>query len=200
MLIGLYLLTPILKEFVNHASKQTMRIAFLVLFIMCSILPIMEHFGIQLNSWMIIHNNPYLLLYMLGYYFAFLEDGKITVAHLILVIMACIFVIVFKLSIGIDYNIYYAPISIILAVAIFLLFKRVNIVCDIADKLNPYCFGIYLIHTVFTNAIAKIFHFNPADYFSAWICIPLLGGCVFLLSLSSCYLLRKISFLKKYVL
>lgn len=200
MLTGLYLLTPILKAFVNNSSKQTMRIAFAVLFFLCSILPTMEHFGVQLKSWMIIHNNPYILLYVLGYYFVFLENSNIRTWYLILSIITCVLIILFKLSMGIEYNLYYDPISIVLAVSIFLLFKRMNITWSVADKLNPYCFGIYLVHTIFTNAIMKIFHFNPADYLNAWISIPLLACLIFLMSLISCYFLRKIPFMRKHVL
>lgn len=200
MLIGLYLLTPLLKEFVLHTSRQTMLIAFCTLFVMCSILPTMEHFGIPLKSWMMIPNNPYLLLYMLGYYLVYIEDGTLKKWHLLLVLFACVFIISFKLSMGVDYNLYYDPVSLTMSIAIFLLFKRLDYRWTVADKLNPYCFGLYLVHPVFLNLLAKVIHSNPADYVTPWKSIPLLCIFVFLLSLMSCYVLRKIPFLKSYVL
>ena len=200
MLIGLYLMTPILKPFVNNSSRRTFLTAISVLFVMCSIMPTMEHFGINLKSWMIISNNPYVLLYVLGFYLAYLERFTLKKWHLLLVLLACVLVISFKLIEGVDYNLYYDPVSLALAVTIFLLFKRYNFTWDIANRLNPYCFGIYLTHTVFLNALAKVLHFNPADYMSAWFSIPILALVTFGLSFLSCYLLRKIPFMKANVL
>ena len=198
MLISLYLLTPICKEFTNHASRQTIRITLIVLFVMSSILPTLKYFGVKLENWMTL--SPYLLIYMLGYYLTFMDNDRIKILHLILTIIVCVILTFFKLTIDIKEVLYFEPTGIILSIAIFLLFKKVNITCTIADQLNPYCFGIYLIHPVFTNTINRILHFNPANYFNAWISIPLLAIVIFISSLACCYILRKIPFLRNHVL
>ena len=200
MLIGLYLMTPMLKPFVNGSSKNTILIAFAILFVLCSVMPLMIRYGIKLKGWMVFFNNPYLLLYMLGFYLAVIEQFTMKLWSVLLSIVFCVVVIVCKLFIGIDYMLYYDPITILFAASIFMLFKQLNIKWSVADRLAPYCFGIYLTHTVFLNALAKVFHVSPADYLEAWISIPLLGCLTFMAALLTCYMMRKISLLRKYVL
>ena len=200
MLIGLYLMTPILKPFMNGSSRNTILIAFAILFAMSSVLPIMERYGIQLKGWMVLKNNPYLLLYMMGFYLAAIEKFKMKLWVIWLSLLFCIMVIVYKLMIGIDYMLYYDPISILLAATIFMLFKQLNVKWEIADRLAPYCFGIYLVHTFFLNALAKVFHISPVDYMEAWISIPMLGCLTFWAALFVSYLMRMIPVLRKYIL
>ena len=200
MLIGLYLLTPILKGFVKDASPKTGAIALTVLSVMSSILPVMSKYGVSLKGWMILTNNPYILLYLTGYYLAFSNLERIKMWHIITVIAICIAVIVFKLIIGIDYMLYYDPNTVVFAVAIFMLFRKLDIRWNVAERLAPYCFGIYLTHTIFLNALAKVLHISPADYLDPWISVPLLAIGTFMAALLSSYLLSNIPPLKKYVL
>ncbi len=200
MLIGLYLLTPVLKGFADSASSKTILTALLVLFVMSSVLPLMSCYGVLLKGWMMLPNNPYIMLYLAGYFLVTLNVERIKTWHVMTVIMVCVAVIVFKLTIGIDYMLYYDPVSVVFAIAIFLLFKKLDVKCGVADKLAPYCFGVYLTHTVFLNALAKVLHISPADYLNPWVSIPILGCMSFCAALLTSYCLSKVTLLKKYVL
>ena len=175
-------------------------IALSVLFVMSSVLPFLSKYGVSMKGWMILQNNPYILLYLTGYYLAFSNLERIKRWHIMTVIAICITIIVFKLIIGIDYMLYYDPNTVVFAVAIFMLFRKLDIRWNVADRLAPYCFGIYLTHTIFLNALAKVLHISPADYLDPWISIPLLGIGTFMAALLSSYLMSKIPPLKKYVL
>ncbi len=203
MLIGLYLLTPILKPFVTNSDNSSLLIAFGVLFIMCSIMPYFEKYGVGFNSsgngWMIIKNNPYILLYMLGFYISS-KEIKISKKTSWIVFWGILCIFLIRFFFGINDFMYYDPVAILLSASLFLLFKQLNLSWNIADKLAPYCFGIYLTHPFFYNILSKVLHISPADYMEAWVSIPLLGCLTFLASLLLCYIMRKIPFLTKYVL
>lgn len=200
MLIGLYLLTPSIKAFVTHSSRKTILATIVVLFAMCSVLPTLSYFGISLKSWMTIPGNPYVLFYVLGFYLLYMDNSKIQIYHTILGIVLSVFLIGFRLLGGSEDIIYYAPTTFLFAVSIFLLIKRLDLNWQIANKLNPYCFGIYLVHTVFINILVKILHVSPADYLNPWLSVPILAFIVFLLSLIICWALRLNPILRKYVL
>ena len=51
MLIGLYLLTPIVKPFLVGSSKETTATALLVIGIICSVLPTIEFYGINMAKY-----------------------------------------------------------------------------------------------------------------------------------------------------
>ncbi len=70
---------------------------------------------------------------------------------------------------------------------------------NIANKLAPYCFGIYLMHPVFINFVYKFLNINEE------VVVPILNFIGFfllftLLSLVGTYILMKIPFMKKHVL
>lgn len=199
MIIGLYLLTPLVKPFVNNASNKTMLILFGILFIMCSILPTINGFGIKTEGWMSF-SNPYILLYLMGFFLAYSEREYLSKTVLLIVAFICAVIIGIKFSMGINEIIYYDPVCICLACVIFLIFKRFDIKWKIADFLTPYCFGIYLFHPLFLNVIVKVFHFNPTDYIKACLGAPLMAICVFIMSFILCFLLRKIPLLRSHVL
>lgn len=194
------MLTPLLRQFVSTSSKKDIQVLIILLFVMCSILPILQYHNIALKGWMIIPNNPYILLCLLGYYLVFLETGQLKKIYLLITLSICILIVIIMLFYGINCIQYYDPILIIFACAVFLVFKHYNIKWIVADKLAPYCFGVYLTHTFFLNSLAKVFHFNPSNYMNAWLSVPLLSLCVFFAALGMSYMLSKVTFLKKYVL
>lgn len=199
MLVGLYLMTPILKAFVCCSTRKSLFVALVVLFIMSSVLPTLKYYGIPINGWLTF-NNPYIFLYLAGYYLVTMKVNRVKLWMIIAVLAICVFIICSKAIAGTDTKMYFAPESLIMAMSLFLLFKKKDFKWHIADLIAPYCFGIYITHTLFYNFLQKVVHVSPADYMNAWISIPILGMLVFLLSLGICYILRKNYWLKKYVL
>lgn len=199
MLIGLYLLTPIVKPFLVGSSKETTATALLVIGIICSVLPTIEFYGINMGEWMK-SCNPYIFLYMLGFYLMYAgEDrlGKKSYALMGAVSAVVLMLDVFK---GVDDIPYYSFFVILLAISIFQLAKLCNWKSTLADNLEPYCFGIYLVHPLFLNIAYKMMHINLAKYGLPWVTIVLFAVVIFALSWALTYMLRLIPVFRKYVL
>ena len=79
---------------------------------------------------------------------------------LIVIIILCIGIIITKCYYRLDVYGYATPVVICLASALFLLFKSLNMNWNIANKLAPYCLGIYLMHPVFINFVYKFLNIN----------------------------------------
>ncbi len=101
---------------------------------------------------------------------------------------------------GINSVPYYSIFVILFAVSIFQLAKLHKWKSTLADKLGPYYFGIYLVHSFFLNVAYKMMHINIAEYGLPWITIVLFAIVIFALSLVLTYVLQLIPAFKKYVL
>lgn len=200
MLIGLYLITPVIKPFVTKASDRDWIAALVLLFVMSSLFPTMNAMGAGLTSWMII-STPYIFIYMLGYWLCWKAPQRIVgnKATLTVVTLLCVAIIVAKCYYGFNYYGYADPVTICLAATLFLLFRSFNVNWKFANWIAPYCFGIYLVHNVFINFTYKFLEVETE------MVVPILNFIGFflmftLLSLASTYILMKIPFMKKHVL
>ena len=203
MLIGLYLLTPIIKPFILSSSKKTIEVALTVLFVISIVLPTLVKYGIPIESWMML-GTPYIFYYVLGYYLLHLENwqlGKMGGICLIAIFVAIIALFEIKgFEFSSRFSQYYGIKTAFGAVSFFLLFKRFDSKWRVADKIAPHCFAIYILHMVFVNATYKFLHIGPSSYMSAVVGIIAFTLLFFILSLLSCYCMRLIPPLKKYVL
>lgn len=200
MLIGLYLITPIIKPFVTKASDQDWTTALILMFIMSSLFPTMNAMGAGITSWMII-STPYIFIYMLGYWLCWKAPQRIldNKALLTVITLLCLAIIIVKCYYGFNFYGYTDPIVICLSATLFLLFRSFHVNWKIANRIAPYCFGIYLMHTVFINFAYKFLKIETETV------VPILNFTGFtllftLLSLASTYILMKIPFMRKYVL
>lgn len=109
-----------------------------------------------------IFSTPYLFIYLLGYWLCWKIPQKIygNKMLLIVIIILCIGIIITKCYYRLDVYGYATPVVICLASALFLLFKSLNMNWNIANKLAPYCLGIYLMHPVFINFVYKFLNIN----------------------------------------
>lgn len=205
MLIGLYLITPIIKPFLNQANKKEIQTALIVMFTISSILPTLKSYNFQITSYMII-TTPFIFIYMLGYYLQWrINYDKQFRNKILSIILLCTSLtsIIVRICYDINLNGYFDPACILMAASLFVLFKQYNIKSHIAERLSPYCFCVYLIHTIFINASYKILHITPLNILgdtSLSITIPLFFIIFTTLSFTSAFLLTKIPFLKKHVL
>lgn len=200
MLIGLYLITPIIKPFVMKASDRDWITALVLMFIMSSLFPTMNTMGAGLTSWMII-STPYIFIYMLGYWLCWKAPLRILGNKVVLtaMVLLCVAIIMAKCYFGFNYYGYADPITICLAAALFLLFRSFNVNWVFANRIAPYCFGIYLVHNVFINFAYKFLKIETE------VVVPILNFIGFfllftLLSLASTYIMVKIPFMKKHIL
>lgn len=200
MIVCLYLLTPLVKPFVVRATNRDLVWCLTVLFFLSSVLPTIDVEFVDLGGYMLLP--PYLFIYLLGYALCWRVDvikGRKQTLLLTAFIIICCLLIFWKCLNGMRKLSYADPLAIVLAASLFLLFKSFDIKWSIADKLTPYCFGIYLIHPVFINLAYKILNMETA-FISPLPNNILLGILFFLLSLASCWVLRKIPWMRKNVL
>ena len=205
MLIGLYLITPIIKPFLNQAKNKEVHIALIVMFIISSIIPTLINYNIPITSFLVI-STPFIFIYMLGYYLQWRVDYKQKSRNIIFsvtTLLICTISIIIRILSEISIHGYSDPACILMGASMFVLFKQLEIKSLIAEKLSIYCFGVYLIHTVFINALYKILHITPLNILgntSPAITIPLFFMIFSIISFISVFILIKIPFFKKYIL
>lgn len=204
MLIGLYLITPIIKPFINIASNKEIEISLIVLFVMSSILPTLKNNDIHIEGYMLI-STPFIFIYMLGFYLharaerRTILNSKFLWITLLLIASSAI---LYKIINGIDFNGYVEPWCIIMAASIFSLSRILKIDCKIAKRLAPLCFAVYLIHPFFINLSYKIMDITPLNVPGNTNCaisilIFWIGFTAF--SFLAAYIICKLPFIKKFV-
>lgn len=208
MIAGLYLILPLLKLFVSFCEKKMLEYLLIVLFIFVSIIPFTEIlFSVKINFYLPL-NSIYVFYFLLGYY---IHNYNVSINFKILFLILILFLITVSLlplnknlidmtdGGGITLINYNSPIVVICTYAIFCIFHQTNASGRIFDVLSPMCFGIYLIHPLFTNFLYKVIKITPEKYPLAVVIVVVL---IITLILSVCftYIARKITILRKYIL
>lgn len=204
LLIGLYLMTPVVKPFFNRAAKSEIRISLAIMFIACSVLPLLQSYDIE-NINYLTSLSPYLFIYVLGYYLQWRLDYTNvrfnTITSVVIFLISLLSIIIRACS-G-QGNGYGDPACVLMAASLFVLFRQMNVTSSLAEKLSPYCFGVYLIHPIFINLSYKVLHLTPLhvlDGISVGVKIPLFFSVFAALSFACAYFLMKIPFLRKHIL
>lgn len=202
MLIGLYLTTPIIKPFVEKASDREWMAALTLMFVMSSLLPKLNTMGAGIGNWMVI-STPYIFIYMLGYWLCWkaprwLVGSKAPIA---MVALICLGLIVVKCyyCFKSEYFGYADPVTILLAAALFLLFRSLNINWKLANWAAPYCFGIYLVHPVFINFAYKFLNIPTETVLPIYHFVGIFL-CFVCLSLAGTWIMMRIPWMRKHVL
>lgn len=203
VLIGLYLLVPLLRPFAEHADRNSYRAILIILFVTTSILPtIMCHTGFELGLKMPV-SGIYLFYYLAGYYIREYADSinKIVKKPVIFCIIAAMSVMIvcyisFTENLALDYS---SPLIVILSLSIFLLASSSAKEYKICGKFREYVFAIYILHTFWLNLAYKFLGISPL-HFGGYILLPVFFIVDLLLSFALAFILRKIPFVKKYIL
>lgn len=203
MLLGLYLIIPILKLFVNHSKEGDYLIALFILFASNSILPLISRifnisFGIQIQTASI-----YVFFLLLGNYFSERRSIPIKASFLLIGLPSLILFLfasnIFKLSNFDNEFTYSSPMIVLIAIGLFTLMMNYSGKSKLVTTLGNLSFTIYLIHPLFINIILKLLKINPSRY-PVLIVIVVMLIAVPIASVFFSYLLCKIRILKKYVL
>lgn len=204
VLIGLYLLTPMLKVYVQNASNKNILYFLFLWFVMTCILPIVGKFANIILNVQFEAITGYIGYFILGYYL----HNRITNFNSKL--LFTIFFFSTLLVIVLDYIVisnygninrlffgnFLSPFMVLQAFAIFLLLKKTKIGnyinkfelhLGIDKQLGRICFGIYLVHPLFMSllyALSSTYKLSITQHYPL-IAIPALSIFVF----SACFII-----------
>ena len=197
MLIGIYIITPILRYFVKNADQKTVKFTLICLLILANFIPtINKMFSLNLTTFDLGGLN-YISIYLLGYYLIktdLIKDKIIYIVGTLSLIATVIFSYYGYLDPSNNMHALLIP-SAMMIIKLFqnkVKVKHNNIWNFIAKN----SFGIYIIHVLYINIIYKVFHIYP-DILPIFIGELLFLIVVFTLSLLTVMVLRKIPIIKK---
>ncbi len=210
MLIFVYLFIPALKIFVNNASKQTYFYVLIVLFIISSVLPFVRecmgfYLFLSIPAVQISEFGIYIFYFLTGYYvhnYLFEKDSIKKSFYIVTILLGISIVLMIflseymKLGIIVNYN---SIFTVLLSFIVFVLAKLTFGECKFAGQIRGNIFGVYLIHTFFINLLYKVCNITPL-MFGGYILIPVFVIGVFLITLMTVWILRRIPPLRKYIL
>lgn len=195
-LIGLYILTPLLRKFVKLANEREVKFTLICLFVLSSLIPTINHiFKLNISTFYLEGLN-YLFIYLGGYYISctnIFKEKNLYIGGIIGIVgffLCCYF------------NVYNSQINVFMileAMAIVKLFASEKIKIKPNKFINliaKYSFTIYLVHCFWINILYKGFHLYPNI-------LPIFIGEISVyiyalgLSLISAMILNKLPFFKK---
>lgn len=207
MIIGLYIVTPFLKIFISNADDKNIRYFLVILFIFTCFVPLINEItGVKFGIYIPL-NSIYLFYFILGYALhndIVKIDIKLSIIFIVLGILWCSIgqfiptILVFESEVNIKYLNF---LGVFLASGIFSLAKlKCKSVTNYVDtKLVPLSLGIYIVHQVFLNIFYKVLHITPDNY-NIWFCWLFIFSMTTICSIILVWLLRKIPFVKNWIL
>jgi surface polysaccharide O-acyltransferase-like enzyme len=220
MLIGLYLLTPIFRCFINNCKKEHIEYTLILFFLVGTCFPLINNI---LNNFSVFRGRQiffpaseltgYIGYYIAGYYFGHYKiKDKTKIGIYILAVISMLFTIIGtsfeahykKEAIGTLYG-YLLPNTMFIAYAVFILFQKTNGKIKLSKnaeiiilRISKDTFGIYLIHALIIQMFGVMgistLIINPI------ISIPLISIFVMIISYLGTIIINKIPVLNKYVI
>ena len=206
LVIALYLLTPLLENWVCNSSKKEQLVLLIILYVFTIFIKEIEPFlGLKIGFYIPI-SDGYIFLYLLGNYLYKYDFNKISryIIYLLGFISFCLIVLFTYFNTCVSLITYTSTIVILLAISIVLLLKNIKIknnnkCIKLINEMATCTFGIYIIHQFFINIIYKLLKIKIILKFP-YIGLVSYTLFIFLISFLIVYLLRKVKFIKKYLL
>lgn len=205
MIIGLYLIIPLVNKWILNSTKNEL-IYFLLIwvFVLLLALPVLNKLTTKID---LRYFSGYLGYLILGYFLYQFVNLKRNLGLLIFLVgfLFTMIATYYISSAENDFNEkFYKFLSINVVVAssgIFILFKNIIIknkgIQKVIVFLSKYSYGVYLSH-IFVLIMFKEIGFTHT-LFNPWLSIPVLAVCCLMLSLLITFLLSKIPVVGKYV-
>ena len=223
VLIGLYILSPLLKQMVTHSSDQLLKYGailfgisiFLNTLTWCDFLPFSHWIKLIISKIPIHLVCQFYSYYILGYYLYRRYQGGKSLKGIyvggVLSVIACIGITSWvSLRQGSGFISFYNEFSLttlLEGVALFLYFKNSKKISHwiegkekIISTLSSSTLGIYLIHVLVMNLLFRGTMFSVTnEAIPTILAVPLLSILIFLISLGVVYRLKKIPKINSYL-
>lgn len=217
IILGLYLVTPILRAFVRGASRSDFHYFFLLCFLAAFLLPaLLQFFPSPTATLYLSRLNLHLVMgyvgfYVAGYYLKTYPLGRIAEILIYILGVAGAVCTVWGTSVlssragslvATLYD-YMTPNVAAMGVAVFVLFRYLLGVSDERDRrrrlsgVAQVTFGIYLVHDLFIILFKRLG--GAALPLPAVAAVPLVSAAVFLCSFAVAWLLHKLPFVGRYL-
>lgn len=206
-LIGIYLVLPLIKAFVDKAERKDIEVILVVLFVFNFVFPVINKlFNIHIAFELPISSFPifYVLLgtYMYRETPTMFRDKRACIGILLVAYVVMLVINRFTVPSGGALLGSNSPLIVIIASMIFLLIKGIKINgSENLWRLDRLCFGVYLVHPVFINFLYKFVKITPLNAGKLYpVAIVLFWILFSLCSFLSSWVMSKIKPLKKYIL
>lgn len=206
-LIGIYLVLPIFKAFVQKTSENDLKIFLLLLIAIDFFFPLVN----ELLEIRIAFELPFkypVFYVLLGYYITYMSPEWSKKLKTNMVVIVCCIILIWILNflkltpdVWTSYN---SPLTAILAISIYSVFTqhiyRTISISSTIWNLDRLCFGVYLVHPLFIQYVYRVMKITPSGFacypIATIVCFICFIFCAFIAS----YMMNKIKVLKKYVL
>ena len=196
MIIGIYILTPVLKKYTDNCTQKDFTILITILLFICSVIPTINGFTNTHLTQFYLDGLIYVFYYLLGQYSYRYNISTHIIAPIgIIGIMGTS--IQYLFNIPFSGSTLASTFVVMTSFALFSLIKNLNPRNNKAtDLIAKYSFGIYLVHTFWLNVLNKGFNVNPGSL------PPVIGefsifSYALLASIASCFILYRLPFFKK---
>jgi len=218
MIIGLYIITPMLRKIVQNDRKATEY--FLLLWLLFTVvLPIIIKIPALVKLNVIISKlNFYFVLGYVGYFIGGYYLETYTICNRVRNVIYSLGILGIISTIVLTYNIsmmqgkangilygYFAPNVMFVSVAVFIFFKyEISKIkfnrrsLKIINTLSSCTFGVYLVHDFFNIILSKN-GLNTMTFYPI-ISVPSIAILIFILSFAVSYIISKIPILNKYII
>lgn len=215
VLIGMYLMIPLLNKYVKNSNGIDMRILICIYVVFSFVLPTILIFvnkevdSVHVWKSAFVNFSGFCVYMLIGYYLHKNKLGRSTVFILIglfvIQLMLVIFLIVKKsdyFPLFVSYNTTYgctiSILSVLFAKKIEKSIASKKILNKIIQFISKYSLGIYIYHVIFIQLCRKIFGIDTS-FAPLWISGMLVSLLVFGLSLTASWVTKKIPILKRLV-
>lgn len=196
MILGLYIIQPVLFQFIRSSSQKNVLLLICVLFLFTSLLPTIEILcDINIyNITVFSITGPYVLYFLLGHLLSKCNFMR----HQTIVLISCItilFYILLSFCGKEEFFAYNSPFVVLVACSIFYLAKTIDVKLLLADKVDKLCYGVYICHGFSFQFWYRILKITPLKM--NWL-ISIFGGFFFtvIITFLMVYLMRKIKILR----
>jgi surface polysaccharide O-acyltransferase-like enzyme len=203
MIIGLYLVTPLINNTINHISRNTLWMSAILLML----------FG-MFNSFFdkFYDNNVHFLLWFVNYlgYFIIgylIKDFKKNWSNILLLFVYALtstLISILSYFTIITYNNLYfygylSPLVIISSLSFFKLFHQIELKKSIFSKISNLSFGVYLIHAAILCSIDLILKEFDISFDNATIGIPIKFSLTMVCSICITYVISKVKYVNRII-